>query len=99
MSVQNDGNVIESFRIHATGAATTMYSVRYFHGLTDITTAVQNGTYLTGALASGSEFLINAKVKVKSSATVASSILRTVTITAVAAGTSIDVVKFGASRK
>lgn len=98
VSVQNDGNVKARFRIHATGPSTTMYSVRYFRGSTDITNAVENGTYQTSRLARGSAFLIQAKVKVKSNATVGSSIARMLTIRPVSAVPSIDVVKFEASR-
>jgi len=66
VSIQNDGGAAESFTVFASGTATTMYTVRYFRGTTEITTAVHAGTYTTPSLARGATFLINAKVKVKS---------------------------------
>jgi hypothetical protein len=84
----------DSFRFAATGSATTMYGVTYFRGTTDITAAVVAGTYTTPVLAPGVTFLITAKVKVKSTATVGSSVTRLVTVTSVADGTKKDAVKF-----
>jgi hypothetical protein len=52
VSIENDGPV-DSFRVQATGAASTKYTVKYFRGTTEITTAVRDGTYETPSLTSG----------------------------------------------
>ncbi len=99
IQAQNDGPNSDSFTITATGAATTQYTVKYFHGKTDITAAVVAGTYTTPVLAPGDNFLIRAKVKVTSTATVGSSVTRLVTITSVGNGSNQDAVMFTAKRK
>ena len=94
ISIQNDGKVSDLFKLAATGAATTMYRVRYFRGTTEITAAVVAGTYQTPSLAPGAKYLITAKVKVKSSATVGSSVTRLMTISSVADPAKVDAVRF-----
>lgn len=94
ISVQNDSTASGAFTLKATGTATTAYTVTYFRGTTDITAAIVAGTYTTPGLAAGAKYLITAKVKVKSSATVGSSVTRLVTITSVSDGTKQDAVKF-----
>ena len=94
ISNQNDGNVSDRFKLAATGAATAMYGVRYLRGTTEITAAVVAGTYKTPSLAPGAKYLITAKVKVKSSATVGSSVTRLMTISSVADPAKVDAVRF-----
>jgi hypothetical protein len=94
ISIQNDAAATDSFKVFATGATTSMYGVRYFRGTTEITTAVVAGTYAVPSLAPGATYLITAKAKVNSSATVGSSVTRLVTITSVGDGTKQDAVKF-----
>lgn len=98
IQIQNDG-AADCFTVEATGAATTMYNVRYYRGGTEITAAVVAGTYTTPVLAPGAKFLITAKVKVKQSATVGSSVTRLVTITSVENPAKQDAVTFTGSRK
>lgn len=93
LSIQNDSNA-DSFKVLATGSTTSQYSVSYFRNSTNITAAVVAGTYTTPMLANGGTFLITAKVKVNSSATVGSSVTRLVTISSVADPTKKDAVKF-----
>ena len=94
ISIQNDASTADSFTVHATGVSTTMYNVRYFSGTTEITSAVVAGTYQTSSLAPGAKKLITAKVKVKSTATVGSSVSRLVTISSDAAPSVVDAVRF-----
>ena len=94
ISIQNDASTADSFTVHATGASTTMYNVRYFSGTTEITSAVVAGTYQTSSLAPGAKKLITARVKVKSTATVGSSVSRLVTISSDAAPSIVDAVRF-----
>lgn len=98
ISIQNDATASDQFKVHATGTSTTGYSIKYFHGTTDITAAVVAGTYTTPALPSGGTFLITAKVKVTSTALAGSSVTRLVTTISTADGTKQDAVKFVASR-
>ena len=57
--VENDG-VADRFKVRASG--TGDWVVRYLHGTTDITAAVEAGTYTTPNIASGGS--LNLKVKV-----------------------------------
>jgi len=98
ISIQNDGTNTDSFRVKATGTSTTKYSVKYYRGTTDITSAVVAGTYTTSSLAKGSTFFITAKVLVKSTATVGSSVTRLVTITSVGNTARKDAVRFTGKR-
>lgn len=98
ISIQNDGTLADSFRVLATGSATTKYTVRYFRGTTEITAAVVGGTYQTPSLAPADKYLITAKVKVGSTATLGSSVSRLVTITSVGDANKLDAVKFTGKR-
>ena len=98
ISIQNDGATNQAFKVHATGTAVTGYTVKYFYGSTNITTAVVAGTYSTPSLAPGQTYLITAKVKVGASAAAGSSVSRLVTITAVSDATRQDTVKFVGKR-
>jgi hypothetical protein len=97
VSIQNDGAAADSFKVSGAGS-TTMYSVRYYRGTTEITSAVVAGTYQTASLAVGSAVQIKAVVKVKSSATVGSSVSRLVTLTSTNDGTKKDAVLFSVKR-
>ena len=78
----------------ASGAAATGYTVTYFHGTTNITSAVVAGTFTTSSLGVGATYLITAKVKITSSAPTGSSFTRLVTITSAHDGTKQDAVMF-----
>jgi hypothetical protein len=98
ISVQNDATNSDAFKVAATGTTTTGYTIKYFHGTTDITAAVVAGTYQTPTLAPTSTFLITAKVKIGSTAASGSTVTRLVTATSVGDGLKKDAVKFTASR-
>jgi subtilisin family serine protease len=97
ISVQNDGTAADSLTLLA-GGSSSMYTVKYFEGATDVTAAVMAGTYATPSLAPGASHLLTAKVKVTSSATVGSKVARLVTISSVADSTRKDAVKFVGKR-
>jgi hypothetical protein len=94
ISIQNDGSGADSFKVKATGSATTTYTVKYFRGATDISAAVVAGTYQTSSVAPAATYLITAKVTVKATAATGSSVTRLVTISSVGDGTKKDAVKF-----
>jgi hypothetical protein len=62
IKIQNDGNVIDRYRLTASGT-TTGYTVKFFDGTTDITAAVKAGTYRTRRLVPGDRHVIKARVK------------------------------------
>ena len=73
VSVQNDSSsASDTFKLLATGTVSAMYTVKYFHGTTNITAAVVAGTYTTPSLGVGASYVITVKVKVNTSATVGS---------------------------
>ena len=98
ISIQNDGNATDSFGLTVTGTASALYTVSYFHGTTDITAAVVAGTYVTASVKKTKTYLITVKVKVRSTATLGSSVSRLVTITSVGDGTTQDAVALTAMR-
>lgn len=90
ISIQNDGNRADSFRVKATGAASKAWIVTYARGATNITPAVVAGTFQTPSLAPGATYLIKAKISIN----MGGNITRLVTIRSVADPTKIDAVKF-----
>jgi hypothetical protein len=98
ISAQNDGDFSDRLTIDADHGSSTKYGVKYFRGATDITSAVVAGTYRSGTLAPGAAWVITVKVKVKSAATVGSSITRLVTISSGAEPPKRDAVKFTGMR-
>jgi hypothetical protein len=89
VSIQNDGLVSASFSIKGVGGAHG-YTVRYYRGATNVTTAVKAGTYSTGAI--GPRSAITLKMLVTRAATSASSVAYLVKATSIA-GTPADAVK------
>jgi hypothetical protein len=89
VSIQNDGLVAASFTIKGSGSARG-YSVRYYRGATNITTAVKAGTYSTGAIAARSAVTI--RMVVKRALSAASSVTYLVKASSVS-GTPADAVK------
>jgi hypothetical protein len=91
ISIQNDGNRADRFKVKATGTATTSWTVKYYHGTTNITSSVVAGTYRTALLAPGAKYVITAKVSVITGDT---PVTRLVTMKSVANATKVDAVKF-----
>ena len=98
ISLQNDGDVADRLRVGATGTSATGYAIKYFRGTTDITAAVNGGTYQTASLAPGSSITIAAKVTVKATAAGGSSVSRLVSVRSVNDSSKVDVVKFVGKR-
>ena len=90
ISIQNDGNRSDRFKVKATGTATSGWKVAYFRGTTNITSAIVAGTFQTSSLAPSATYLIRARITVASGG----NLTRLVTIRSVAAPTKIDAVKF-----
>ncbi len=97
ISIQNDGSK-DTFSVLGAGSGATGYTITYFHGTHDITSAVVAGIYHTPLLGKGGKFVIKAKVKITKQAAGASSVTRLVTITSLGDGTKQDAVKFVVSR-
>jgi hypothetical protein len=89
ISIQNDGTRADRFKVRATGPVTTGWTIRYFHGTTNITSAVVAGTYQTTSLAPGATYLVTAKFTQRAGG----DITRLVTITSAADATRKDAVK------
>jgi hypothetical protein len=98
ISIQNDGTAADSFKVKATGSASSKYTVKYYAGTKDITAKVVAGTYRTASLAVGVAVLITAKVTIKTSAAKGSKVTRLVTITSAGDSSKKDAVKFVARR-
>jgi hypothetical protein len=94
ISGQNDGSVAGRLRLSAAGTAVTGYVVKYFNGSTEVTAAVNAGTFQTPVLAVGGTFLLTAKVTVKAAAAGGSSVSRLVTARSVDDPSKLDVVRF-----
>ena len=89
ISIQNDGTRADRFKVKATGAATGGWTVTYFHGTTNITSAIVAGTFRTASLAPGATYPISARITKGSG-----NMTRLVTIRSVADATKIDAVAF-----
>ncbi len=89
ISIQNDGTRADRFNVKATGAATGGWTLTYFHGTTNITSAVVAGTFRTSSLAPGATYLIRARITKGSG-----NMTRLVTIRSVADVTKVDAVRF-----
>ncbi len=89
VNIQNDGLVASAFTIKGSGSARG-YSVKYYRGATNVTTAVKAGTYSTGAVAARGS--VTLKVVVTRGTSTASSVSYLVRATSVA-GTPADAVK------
>ena len=61
ISIQNDGNRSDRFKVKATGTATSGWKVAYFRGTTNITSAIVAGTFQTSSLAPSATYLIRAQ--------------------------------------
>jgi hypothetical protein len=73
--------------------SSTGFTVRYFAGTTDITTAVVNGTYRMTGVAPGAARPIQMRVTVASAAALGAVKSNLVTATSVNAGTLADAVR------
>lgn len=62
VKIQNDGLVAASFTLKGTGGARG-FAVHYFHGSTNVTTAVRAGTYSTGSIAARSSIVLRLVVR------------------------------------
>ncbi len=99
IKLQNDGTgASDRFTLKATGTSVTGYTFKCFRGTTNITTAVNNGTYLTGQIAVGAQVSVKCRIKVLSTAAHGSSVSRLLTITSNNASGAKDAVKMTVSR-
>ena len=94
ISIQNDGTQSGRFKVAATASGNVNFQVTYFRGTTNITTAVVNGTYVTGSVAPGNVWAIKAKVKVVPSVVSGATTTRLITITSNSDSSKVDAVKF-----
>ena len=99
ISIENESNIPETFVVYAWSPTVTGYKVKFFRGLTDITSAVFAGTYVTEQVAPGSTFAIKLKVKVLAGAPQGSNVNGMVSATPSGAVLISDTVGFGVSRK
>ncbi|HJX52297.1 MAG TPA: hypothetical protein VJ801_05980 [Polyangia bacterium] len=90
ISIQNDGTQPDTFKVKAAGTGTG-WTVAYFQGTTDISSAVEAGTYQTSSLAPGATSLVKARVTFVQPLDT----IRLVTVTSVADATKTDTVQFG----
>jgi hypothetical protein len=97
--IQNDGTgATDSFKLKATGSSVTGYTFKCFKGTTNITAAVNNGTYLTSQVAVGAQVTFKCRIKVLSTAAHGSTISRLLTITSNNDSGAKDAVKMTVSR-
>ena len=82
VTIQNDG-ASDRFKLRATGQGSI---VRYFHGTTNITSAVVAGTFRTPLLGRGAKYVISVRVDVEDA-------VRLLTATSIADTTKKDAVK------
>jgi fibronectin-binding autotransporter adhesin len=99
IKIQNDGTgAKDRFKVHATGSAVTGFTFKCFRGTTNVTTAVNNGIFLTARLAVGASATLKCTVKVGSAAGHGASVTRLITATSNNDGTAKDAVKLTVGR-
>ena len=99
ISIQNESSIPQTFVVYAWSPPVTGYKVKFFRGLTDITSAVFAGTYVTDSVAPGGTFAIKLKVKVLAGAQAGSNVNGMVSATSSSSVLISDTVGFGVSRK
>jgi len=98
VKLQNDGGAKDRIKVHAAGSAVTGLVFKCFRGTTDVTTAVNNGTFLTAKLAVGAQATLKCTVKVNSTAGHGSTLTRLITLTSNNDSSAQDAVKLTAGR-
>lgn len=101
ISIQNEGDEADTFTVAANAGSVAGFNITYYVGRTstDVTSAVEAGTFTTPSLAVGQVYRLRVKAKVTTSTPRGSSIDRLVTITADADGSTSDTVGFTVQRK
>ncbi len=89
--IENDGST-DRFRIGASGSDDN-WAVKYFRGTTNITSAVEDGTYQTRSLGHGERVMLKVKVRIGS----VSPMVRLLTITSVGNPNRVDAVRIKGS--
>jgi hypothetical protein len=92
MTVQNDGNAADSFRVVGPGRRRG-FAVSYLLGSTDVTAAVVGGTFVTPTLAPGATTQVRLVVRVKRRARIGSVGSWLVTAASTQAAAQLDAVK------
>lgn len=92
VNVQNDGTDTDAFVIRGPGSSTG-FTVAYFAGTTDITTAVVNGTYRQNNVPVGGTRQFQMRVTVRSGAAIGAVKSSLVTATSANSGTLADAVR------
>jgi hypothetical protein len=93
VSVQNDGTSSDRIRVHATGTALEGWTVKYFHGPTNITAAVVAGTFTTPSLAPGGDYLVKVDVRRDGDTNDTDNLRRLISLTSVGNPSKADAVK------
>jgi hypothetical protein len=62
VSIENDGASSDQMSVQATGTDVLGWTVKYFVGTANVTSAVLDGTFTTPLLAPGEEYLLKVKV-------------------------------------
>jgi hypothetical protein len=93
IAIKNNGNASDHFKVKATGTGLGGWSITYFKGSTNITSAVVAGTYTTPSVSPGSEVVLTAKMSGVSGSEIFKG-SRLVTVTSAADPAHKDAVRF-----
>ena len=93
VSVQNDGTTTDSVRVQATGADLPGWTVSYYVGRSNVTSAVVAGTFTTPPLPAGGEYLIKVKVRRAEIGPDGTTLRRLITLTSTGNERRVDAVK------
>ena len=100
IALQNDGREAVALRAVAFGSTAIGYDVRYFQGTTDITAAIDQGSFQTRPIQPGDWVFFRAEVTVTASAATDSSVSRRIVIVPIGphSDSELDAVKFVVKR-
>ncbi len=93
--IENDGALLDSFKVSRSSGYTSGFRVRYYDiNGTDVTGRVNVGSFTTPALASGADYVMKVKVKVRPGAAPCAQTSRLITVRSVGDSSFKDAVRF-----
>ena len=99
LRVQNDSGGNDTLKVKGVASGSSGYTVRYFRGTTDITTAVAAGSYTIANLGPGAFVDLSVKITATASAAAGSSRTVAITVKSKTVKTIKDVVQTSAARR
>ena len=101
LTIQNDGDVADSFSLDVTGASPDGYVLRYFRNRSqhELTSEIEAGTFVTPTLAPGQRYRIRVRIQTTKAAVHKSLLTRLFTFTSENDGSAQDAAFLSVKRR